>query len=610
MTAVRSTGAPELQHAETVVAARPNAPAARLRHGEVPRARRTMEALADVGLAELLTHDAFSHVDPATVEAAVEEFVRFVDEVVAPTDRAGDQIGCTVDPDTASVTTAPGSIEAYRQYVEAGWGAVPFDVEHGGGGFPKVVGTALQEIFASANLGLSLCPALTQSAIELLSQWGTPEQQALYLPRLLTGEWNGTMQISEPDAGSDVGAIRTTATPLGDGRYSLTGTKIFISWGEHDLADNIVHLVLARTPDAVPGTKGLSLFVVPKLHVDADGTLGERNPIWCRSIEHKLGLHSSPTCVMELDGAVGELVGEVGGGMRAMFSMMNPARLAIGLQGLSIGETAYDEARAYAADRRQGTAPGGRRGVSDTIDAHPDVRRMLSQMRSSLDAMRLVIYETALQSDRAATHPDPEQRAHAQDLVELFTPIAKAWVTDLGVELASLGIQVFGGIGYSEEGRAPQRWRDARIAPIYEGTNGIQAVDLVNRKLTRHDGALVAGLLDEMRSTADELRRAGGRAALLADELAESATVTRAAASWLVERVRTDPEAALAGATAFLGAFGDLVGGWLLARRVTTRSGEAAESALDVAVFYSSERIVTVPGRLRTVLAGADRLFV
>jgi alkylation response protein AidB-like acyl-CoA dehydrogenase len=583
---------------------------ARPRHGELPRARRTLDALADVGLAELLTHEAFAHVEGDSVEAAVEEFVRFIDEVVAPTDRAGDQIGCNVDPDTASVTTAPGSIEAYRQYVDAGWGAVPFELEHGGGGFPKVVGVALQEIFASANLGLSLCPALTQSAIELLSQWGSADQQARYLSHLLTGEWNGTMQITEPDAGSDVGAIRSTATPLDDGRYALSGTKIFISWGEHDLTENIVHLVLARTPGSAPGTKGLSLFVVPKFHVLPDGSLGERNPVWCRSIEHKMGLHSSPTCVMELDGAIGELVGELHGGMRAMFSMMNPARLAIGLQGLSVGETAYDEARAYAAERRQGTAPGSPRGTADTIDAHPDVRRMLSTMRSTLDAMRLVVYETAIRSDLAATHPDAEVRAHSQDLVELFTPIAKAWVTDLGVELASTGIQVFGGIGYSEEGRAPQRLRDARIAPIYEGTNGIQAIDLVSRKLTRHEGALMASLLDEMDTTASELRVAGGRSASLAAELSEAVLSTRAACSWLLEHLRTEPDAVMAGATTFLEVFGDLVGGWLLARRVLRRTGESAEQALDVAVYYSSERLVTVSGRLRTVVAGADRLFV
>ena len=586
----------------------PSAP--RPRHAEIPRAQRTIDALRDVGIDDLLSAERFAHVDPATVEAVVDEFVRFVDEVVTPTDRDGDVVGCTVDVDAATVTTAPGSVDAYHRYVQAGWGAVPFAPSDGGGGFPKVVGVAMQEVFASGNLGLSLCPALTQSAIELLSQWGDESQRERFLPRLVTGEWNGTMQISEPDAGSDVGAIRTSAEPLGDGRFALHGTKIFISWGEHDLTENIVHLVLARTPGSAPGTKGLSLFVVPKFHVDDTGSLGERNPIWCRSIEHKLGLHSSPTCVMELDGAVGELVGDEGSGMRAMFSMMNPARLAIGLQGLSIGERAYAEAREYAAERRQSTAVGGTRGVPDTIDQHPDVRRMLSSMRATLDAMRLVVYTTAIESDRAATLPQVADREHAQDLVDLFTPIAKGWVTDLGLDIASTGIQVLGGVGYSEETRAPQRLRDARIAPIYEGTNGIQAIDLVTRKLTRRDGDLVRGLLDEIESTAVALQLDGGRSAVLGDALSEAVGAVGRTVEWLLGELAGDPSDALAGATTFLAVFGDLVGGWLLAQRVQRREGPSAEQALDVAVFYASERLVTLAGRCATVTAGADRLFI
>jgi len=594
----------------------PEAPTTTARHGEIPRARRTVDALHDVGLAELLGLAAFDHVDAATVEAAVGEFVRFMDEVVAPTDRAGDQVGCTIDPGTGAVTTAPGSAEAYRGYVDAGWGAVPFPLEDGGGGFPRLIGVALQEIFASANLGLSLCPALTQSAIELLSRWGTPDQRERYLPKLLTGEWNGTMQITEPDAGSDVGAIRTTATPRDDGRYDLHGTKIFISWGEHDMTDNIVHLVLARTPGSAPGTKGLSLFVVPKRQLRADGSPGEPNGVRALSIEHKTGLHSSPTCVIELDGAVGELVGELQGGMRAMFTMMNPARLSIGLQGLSIGEAAYAEARTHAADRRQGTAPGGTRGVPDPIDQHADVRRTLALMRSSLDAMRLLVYETAIRSDLAATHPDEAVRAHAQDLVELFTPIAKAWVTDLGVEIASHGIQVHGGVGYSEETRAPQRWRDARIGPIYEGTNGIQAIDLVSRKLTKQDGAVMAALLDEMHDAAVELAATGARAEAVAALLDRAVDATRDSSAWLLEQLPVDPEAALAGATAYLEMFGDLVGGWLLVRRALSRAtadgadAPGVREALDVAEFYAVERLSRVPGRAVVVTAGAGRLFI
>lgn len=575
------------------------------------RVELTSAALDDVGISDLLSLDAFTHVGRDDVDAVVGEFVRFVDEVVAPTDRDGDQIGCTYDSASGRVTTPPGFVEAYRQFVEAGWGSVAVDPAVGGGGFPRLVGVAQQEILASGNLGFSLCPALTQSAIELLSQWGSEAQRALYLPRLVTGEWNGTMLITEPDAGSDVGAIRAAAEPLGDGRYALSGTKIFISWGEHDLTDNIVHFVLARTPGSAPGTRGLSLFVVPKFHVDADGSLGERNGMSCISIERKMGLHASPTCVMELDGAIGELVGSEGEGIRAMFSMMNPARLAIGLQGLSVGEAAYAEARAFAAERLQGTAIGGTRGVSDPIDRHPDVRRMLAQMRSSLDAMRLVIYTTALHSDLAATAPDDSARSRAQAMVDLLTPIAKAWVTDLGVEVAGLGLQVHGGMGYIEETSAPQRYRDARIGPIYEGTNGIQAIDLVTRKLSRDGGALVFDLLSDMEQDAKAASALGAAGDVVADLLLDAVAATRRASQWLLDQ--EPPEDPLAGATAYQAMLGDLIGGWLLTRRAVDRAEQGrdgADEALAAARFYAVERLSIVPGRAVAVTAGADRLFV
>ncbi|MGB6057512.1 MAG: acyl-CoA dehydrogenase family protein, partial [Microthrixaceae bacterium] len=485
----------------------------RTRHQERSRTELTMRALDDIGLGELLELKAFADVDRDTVEAAVGEFVRFMDEVVAPTDQIGDRIGNVHDAETGSVTTPPGFREAYRQFVEGGWGAVPFPVSEGGGGFPRLVGTALQEIFASANMGLSLCPSLTQSGIELLTRWGTEAQQATYLPKLLTGEWNGTMQITEPDAGSDVGAIRTSAEQLDDGTWSLHGTKIFISWGEHDMTDNIVHMVLARTPGSPKGTKGLSLFVVPKFRLDPDGRPGESNGVKCLSIEHKMGLHASPTCVIELDGAVGELVGPEHGGIRAMFTMMNPARLSIGLQGLSVGEAAYTESRLFASERRQGTSGPGSGTVS--IDQHADVRRMLSLMRSTLDAMRLVIYDTAFHTDLAASGETSEVRERSQEMVELLTPIAKAWTTDLGVEIASLGVQVHGGMGFIEETRAPQRFRDSRIGPIYEGTNGIQAIDLISRKLPMRDGEVMAELLTEMDDLAGDLNGRGGDWAVL-----------------------------------------------------------------------------------------------
>ena len=526
------------------------------------------------------------------------EFARFAAEVITPTNRDGDRIGSRLDPDTGHIVTPPSFPPAYRQFVDAGWNAVPVPVDHGGAGLPHVVGVALQELFAAANVGLSLCPALTQSAIELLITRGTPEQQARYLPRLVTGEWAGTMWITESQAGSDVGAIRMAATRRDDGAYELRGNKIFISWGDHDLTDNILHFVLARTPGSAPGTRGLSLFLVPDRLIDDAGRPGERNHVHVVSLEHKTGLHASPTCVMELDGAVGELIGEEGDGMRSMFVMMNPARLSIGLQGLGVGESAYRRAREFAAGRVQGGVP---------IDQHPDVRRMLSQMSALVDAMRLLVYETARQDDIARSSNDPGDAEHARLLVDLFTPITKAWVTDTGVEVASLGVQVHGGMGYIEESGAPQLWRDARISSIYEGTNGIQAIDLVTRKIGREDGRVVSDLLDRIAKTAADSRGPIG------DHLATAVAAVRDTTEWLIERLATSRDDALAGATAYLSIMGDLVGGWLLARAAIdhrTAGRPEADRAEAVAAFFAVERVASVRGRSVAVTAGATRLFI
>ena len=372
--------------------------------------RFVLEQLVDLdGLSKL---EPFAHADPDTVLGVIEESGRFMAEVVAPLNRVGDTAGSTLDGD-GTVTTPPGFKEAYRQYVEAGWGAVPFPAEYGGGGFPWLVGVVMQEMLTTANMAFSLCPLLTQGAIDMLPHHGSAEQQATYLPKMVTGEWTGTMNLTEPQAGSDVGAVRTKAVPAGDGTWRITGQKIFITFGEHDLADNIIHLVLARTPDAPPGTKGISCFIVPKFLVNDDGSLGERNDVRCVSIEHKMGIKASPTCVMsygEAGGAVGYLIGEENQGMRYMFTMMNNARLSVGLEGLALAERAYQDALRYAQERRQGRAAGAPAGEQSPIIEHPDVRRMLLTMKASIEAMRALIYTNAVSIDLARHHPDPAER--------------------------------------------------------------------------------------------------------------------------------------------------------------------------------------------------------
>ena len=578
-----------------------------------------------VDLPALAKLDAFSHADPETVLATIEEAGRFLAAVIGPLNRIGDTVGSTVDHD-GNVTTPPGFRDAYRQYVAAGWGAVPFDPEFGGGGFPWVVAIVIQEILTSANMAFSLCPLLNQGAIEALTLHGTPAQQATFLEKMVTGEWTGTMNLTEAEAGSDVGALRTKAVPADDGTWRLTGQKIFITYGEHDLADNIVHMVLARVPGAPPGTKGISCFIVPKYLVNPDGTLGERNDVRCVSVEHKLGIHASPTCVMSYGdngGAVGYLIGEVNAGMRFMFTMMNAARLSVGLEGLSIAERAYQAALLYAQQRRQGRQVGAPATESALIVAHPDVRRMLLTMKAYIEAMRCLIYTTAAALDVARHHDDPDRRQASQELVDLLTPVSKAWCTDLGVTVSSLAIQVHGGMGYVEETGVAQHFRDSRIAPIYEGTNGIQAIDLVFRKLPMRGGGVVKDLLARMDALDEELAEAGSELAAVRLGLAHGVDVLRQATDWMLDRLAgthsellAAPNDALAGATPYLSIFGLVTGGWLLARSALAASRERATgeseflaAKIATAAFYCQQLLPEAVGLVAAATSGAGPLY-
>jgi alkylation response protein AidB-like acyl-CoA dehydrogenase len=580
--------------------------------------RFVLEHIAD--LATLSGLEAYEHADPDTVFGVVEEAGRFMADVMAPLNRVGDTVGSQLDGD-GRVTTPPGFRDAYRQYVEAGWGAVPFDPEFGGGGFPWLVTVVMQEMMTSANMAFSLCPLLTQGAIDMLSHHGSAEQKHRFMEKMLTGEWTGTMNLTEPEAGSDVGALRTRALPAEEGSWRITGQKIFITYGEHDLSENIIHLVLARVPDAPPGTRGISCFIVPKYLVNEDGSLGARNDVRCVSIEHKLGIHASPTCVMSYGdegGAVGYLIGDVNAGMRYMFTMMNNARLSVGLEGLSVSERAYQQALTYAQERRQGRAVGAPRTESSPIVEHPDVRRMLLTMKAYIEAMRCLIYTNAVSIDLAKNHPDPAVRQARQELVELLTPISKAWSTDLGVELSSLAVQVHGGMGYVEETGVAQHYRDSRIAPIYEGTNGIQAIDLVARKLPMRGGGVVQEFLDGIFALADDLAAAGDELGSIRTQLSASADGLRTTTEWLLSRGAANPNDALAGATPYLRMFGLVTGGWLLARSALAAQQLLASGLGDkpwlqekiaTARFYAEQLLPQAAGLASAVTAGAGVLY-
>jgi 3-(methylsulfanyl)propanoyl-CoA dehydrogenase len=581
--------------------------------------RFVLEQLVDLdGLSKLET---YAHADPDTVLGVIEESGQFMAELIGPLNTVGDTEGSTLDSD-GNVTTPPGFKEAYRQYVEAGWGAVPFPDEFGGGGFPWLVAAVMQEMLAAANMSFSLCPLLNQGAIDMLTAHGSAAQKATYAEKMVTGEWAGTMNLTEPQAGSDLGAVRAKAVPAGDGTWRISGQKTFITYGEHDLAGNIIHLVLARVPDAPPGTRGISCFIVPKYLVNDDGSLGARNDLRCVSIEHKLGIHASPTCVMsygDAGGAVGYLIGEANQGMRYMFTMMNTARLSVGLQGLAITERAYQDALRYAQERRQGRAVGTPKGESSPIVEHPDVRRMLLTMKAYLEAMRALLYTNAVSIDLARHHPDLAEREARRELVELLTPISKAWCTDLGVELTSIGVQVHGGMGFVEETGVAQYLRDSRISPIYEGTNGIQAIDLVLRKLPMRDGGVIADLLAQMEALDPDLAAAGPELAEVRSALASGVGTLREATGWILSRGQAGPNDALAGAAPYLRLAGLVVGGWLMARSALAasqllRTAVGADAIflrekIGTARFYAEQLLPQAAGLLPAVTAGAGPLF-
>jgi len=570
-----------------------------------------------VDLAGLAALPGYEHADPDTVFGVLEEAGRLFAQEFAPLNRAGDTQHSRRHDD-GTVTTPEGFTRAYRHYVEGGWAAVPFPAEHGGGGFPWLVAVAIQEMLTAANMAFSLCPFLTQGAIDMLLQYGSETQRETFLPKMVTGEWTGTMNLTEPQAGSDVGALTTRAVPAADGTWRITGQKIFITYGEHDLADNIVHLVLARVPDAPPGTKGISCFIVPKFLVGDDGSLGERNRVECVSIEHKMGINASPTCAMAYDGAVGYVIGEPNEGMRYMFRMMNNARLSVALEGLALAERAYQQAVAHALERRQGRAPGAPAGESSPIIDHADVRRMLLTMKAQIEGLRCLAYLTAESLDLAKLHPDEAVRTQRQELADLLTPITKAWGTDLGVELTSLAVQVHGGMGYIEETGVAQHYRDARIAPIYEGTNGIQAIDLVGRKLPMRRGGVVGDFLAAIAATADELVAANGDLATIGKRLVEAHSSLEQVTDWLLANGSADPNNALAGATPYLRMCGIVAGGWLLARsaqaaarRLDQHEGDAEflRQKMVTARFYAEQLIPQAAGLAPAVTAGPTDLL-
>jgi alkylation response protein AidB-like acyl-CoA dehydrogenase len=556
-----------------------------------------------------LEEGVFGDLSMDDVEAVLAEAGRIAGEVIAPLDRVGDQVGASIKDGV--VTTAPGWREAYRAWCQGGWNGLAAPAEWGGQGLPQVVNAACTEMWNAASMAFGLGPLLTMGAIDALHTHGSEELKRAYLEKMISGEWTGTMHLTEPQAGSDVGALRTRAVRAGDGTYRITGQKIFITYGEHDLTDNIIHFVLARLPDGPPGTRGISLFLVPKFLLDAGGAPGARNDVRAHSIEHKLGVHGSPTCTMvfgDNGGATGFLVGKENAGMAAMFTMMNRARLAVGLQGVGVAERATQKALAYARERKQGRVAGMPAMQSSPIIEHPDVKRMLMTMRALTQAARTICYVTAIALDRAERGTDVAARQAAHARASLLTPVAKAFSSDIGIEVASLGVQVHGGMGFIEETGAAQIYRDARIAPIYEGTNGIQAIDLVTRKLPLDGGAVVETYLKELRDIVEAVNATndpalGWSGVRLKDALDSLDRATR----WMIARLDKDTNEALAGATPYLRLFGLTAGGCLLAQQALAALRQNTDAAPRVALarFFAENLAVQAGGLERTVVEGA-----
>jgi acyl-CoA dehydrogenase len=567
------------------------------------------------GFARELQDGVYGDLTSDVIDAVLEEAGRFATDVIAPLNRVGDCHGARLSE--GSVTTPPGFKAAYTAWVAAGWNGLAAPVQFDGQGLPHALNAVCIELWNQGSMAFGVGPVLTMGAVEALAAHGTEELKRVFLPNLVSGRWTGTMQLTEPQAGSDLSAVRTRAERAADGSYCLIGLKIFITYGEHDLTDNIVHFVLARLPNAPPGSRGLSLFLVPKFLVAANGRLGPRNDVRCHSIEHKLGIHGSPTCTMvygDAGGATGFLVGEENLGLACMFTLMNHARLAIGLQGVAIAERATQQALSYANERRQGRAPHAAGAGMSPIIQHPDVKRMLLTMRALTRAARAICYRTAVAIDRSHRLEAAAERLFASERASLLTPVAKAFSTDIGVKVASLGLQVHGGMGYVEETGAAQHLRDARIATIYEGTNGIQAIDLVTRKLPLSGGAIVRALLAELRATLANLGASNDP-----DLGASGAPLTQAVDSlergtnWILEQLGGRPEEALAAATPYLRLFALAAGGCALAdealaaQRAETEQGEAADAAsrIVLAKYFAQNLAVASTGLEHAVITGS-----
>ncbi|MEO8486358.1 MAG: acyl-CoA dehydrogenase [Betaproteobacteria bacterium] len=552
------------------------------------------------GLPQVATLPGFEDADPETVGAILDEASRFATDVLDPLNRPGDQVG-SVRRDDGTVVTPPGFRDAYWKFVENGWNGLAKSRTWGGQGLPQLVASAVEEMWHSSNMAFDLCPMLTQGAIEAIELTGSDDLKKRYLPRMVAGEWTGTMNLTEPQAGSDLAAVRTRAVPQSDGTYLVSGQKIFITYGEHDFTDNIIHMVLARLPDAPEGVKGISLFLVPKYIPDADGKPGERNDVHCVSIEHKLGIHASPTCVMsygEKGGATGWVVGEPNRGLEYMFIMMNLARYTVGLEGVGIAERAYQRAVAFARDRVQGRAVGLDKGAkAGAIIEHPDVRRMLMTMRAWTEATRAVAYVTGAAMDNATHHPDPEARKRHQAFVDLLIPIVKGHSTEIAQEVASLGLQVHGGMGFIEETGAAQHYRDARITTIYEGTTGIQANDLIGRKTARDGGVIARGVAREIAAVANRLGSSPDPdLQAIGVRLAAAEAALQRAIDWIVPAFAADTRVAHAGAVGYLRLWGTVAGGWQMARaaeiakrKIAAREGDSGflHAKIATARFYA-----------------------
>ena len=563
------------------------------------------------GLPDVNQLPGFEEATAETVDAVLEEAGKFAAEVLAPLNRPGDIAGAKFND--AGVMPPEGFKDAYRAFVDSGWASLPFEPGFGGQGLPELVAAATNEIWQSANMGFALCPMLTEGCAVALGSHGSHDMKAIFLPKLVSGEWTGTMNLTEPQAGSDLAEIRTRAVPNGD-TYLISGRKIFITWGDHDFTDNILHLVLARLPDAPPGIKGISLFLVPKYMVNADGSTGRRNDVHPVSIEHKLGIHSSPTCVMSYGddgGAHGYLVGAEHDGIACMFTMMNHARLSVGIQGLSISERAYQQALAYAKEREQGRKPG-QPGRARIIQ-HADVRRMLMLMKSGCEAMRAVAYVAAASLDHMNRSTDGSGHG---DRFALLTPVVKAWSTELAQEITSLGVQVHGGMGYIEETGAAQHFRDARITSIYEGTNGIQAQDLVGRKIIRDDGKTLRELIGEIRQTTADLSDADAGQAVIKHALDDATGKLAQATDWLLGNYQDDPDASGSAAINYLMLMGYVCGGWQMARAAMIAAQKSASSDDEfyrsktvTARFYAEHYLPRTAGHFSAIRAGSGSIM-